>query len=183
VNFDQAFTTLVDPQHEGGYCNLVGDSGGETYKGISRNNNQSWAGWALVDGHKVDHNVFPLNLDTDAALQALVKDFYRANYWTPAGCESVPDLVRYELFDLAVNTSAPGRPTTAIKLLQKAVGVTPDGAFGPQTAMRCAALDANVLFRRFVAAAIRYYTAIPAERRDRFLAGWMNRLATNLENA
>jgi hypothetical protein len=29
---------------------------------------------------------------------------------------------------------------------------------------------------------IRYYTGLRPEVRDRYLAGWMNRLATNLES-
>lgn len=182
MNFDQAFTTLVDPQHEGGYVNDPADPGGETYKGVGRKMNPTWAGWPHVDAARALAG-FPKNLEADGGLQGYVKSFYQLQFWGPAGCDAVPDILKYELFDFAVNTSAPGRPGTAIKALQRAVGAFADGALGPNTLLAVGSLQPDRLFRRFAAQVIRYYTSLNPELRDRYLAGWMNRLATNLENS
>lgn len=160
MNFDDAFTRLVDPQHEGGYVNDPRDPGGETKYGVSK---RSYPGEDIA------------NLTLDRA-----KALYARDFWGPVGCDGVPDLVKYQLFDLAVNTSAPGRPATAIKMLQGAVGAHVDGVMGPETLMRAQSTDAPTLLRRLQSRAITYYTSIPPERRDRFLAGWMNRLAANM---
>jgi len=161
MDFDQAFNILVDPQHEGGYVNDPADPGGETKYGISK-------------------RAFPTediaNLTLDRA-----KLLYAKYYWGPAGCDGVPPVLKYELFDFAVNTSEPGRPVTAIKALQRATGAFVDGVLGGHTLMAAGSMEPNELFRRFAAQVIRYYTGLDPALRARYLAGWMNRLATNLE--
>jgi lysozyme family protein len=179
VTFDDAFALLM--RHEGGYVHDPADPGGETYKGVARAKNPTWFGWALVDDHKNDPD-FPAGLETDAALQAAVHEFYRLEYWGPSGGDALPDLLKLEMFDLAVNTSAAGHPAHAITLLQRAVGETEDGILGPHTLMAASQDPARAL-RRLQAYAIKNYTAIPPERRDRFLAGWMNRLADDMLEA
>lgn len=176
MDFDTAFTLLVDPQHEGGYVFDKNDPGGETYKGVSRRGAPTWAGWQLIERHRAEAG-FPANLDGDAALQDAVRSFYNLQYWGPAGCDAVPDPLKYELFDFAVNA---GR-VTAIKVLQQAAGADAiDGVLGPNTLLRAQSADPGSLLRRFFGYAIQHYTHIPQETRDRFLAGWMNRVATNL---
>ena len=39
-------------EHEGGYVDDRDDRGGETYRGISRNNFPDWKGWKKIDGFK-----------------------------------------------------------------------------------------------------------------------------------
>lgn len=162
MNFDTAFTTLVDPQHEGGYVNDPADPGGETKYGLSKH---SYPGEDIA------------NLTLERA-----KLIYARDYWGPAGCDAVPDALKFELFDFAVNTSAPGHCTTAIKALQRAAQVPDDGALGPHTLMAAQSMAADRLFRRFAAQVIRHYTGLDPALRARFFAGWMNRLAANLEN-
>jgi lysozyme family protein len=163
MNFDQAFEILVDPQHEGGYVNDPRDPGGETKYGISKRS-------------------YPMENIAGMTLER-AKAIYARDFWGPAGCDSVPDLLKYELFDFAVNTSAPGHPVTAIKVLQLAAGSDVDGVLGPNTLLRVQGAEPGRLFRRFIGYAIQYYTHIPPERRDRYLAGWMNRVADNLLRA
>jgi len=79
ANADIAISLML--VHEGGYTKgLQNDSGGETYKGISRNNWPNWAGWQLVDNAKSQSN-FPGSLEEDSHLQGLVLDFYHQNFW------------------------------------------------------------------------------------------------------
>ena len=47
---DQQFDHIL--RAEGRYANLVGDTGGETYGGVSRNNHPDWSGWGLIDQAK-----------------------------------------------------------------------------------------------------------------------------------
>lgn len=163
MNFDQAFDRLVDERHEGGYVNDPKDPGGETRYGISK--------------RSYPHEDIA-NLTLDRARAIYLRDF-----WVPLACDQLPELVRYQLFDLAVNTSAPGRPVTAVRMLQGAAGAQIDGQLGPETIRMSNAMDQDVLLRRLQAVAIRYYTAIAQPQRDRFLAGWMNRLAQNMMEA
>ena len=47
---DQQFDHIL--RAEGRYANLVGDTGGETYGGVSRNNHPNWSGWHPIDAAK-----------------------------------------------------------------------------------------------------------------------------------
>lgn len=117
ANFDSAYSRTC--KFEGGYANNKNDSGGETYKGISRNNNPKWAGWAIVDSYKKKSN-FPKNLDSDTKLQALVKTCYKENYWNPIWGDKINNQkVAEDFFDTAVNMGV----GTSIKLSERQFGL------------------------------------------------------------
>lgn len=65
---------------EGGYANVSGDLGGETFGGISRRWHPSWKGWALIDKAKAEPN-FPASLEQNAILRLLWVEFYRGEFW------------------------------------------------------------------------------------------------------
>lgn len=160
MNFAAAFTKLVDPQHEGGYSNNPRDPGGPTMFGITiavaRAN--GYAG-AMID--------MPLTI-----AQAI----YQAKYWTPAGCDAVPDVLKFDLFDMAVNQGV----AAAVKALQHAVGVAEDGALGPATLQAIAAcLPVRLLFR-FDAARLVHYAENSDAQLLAFGRGWLRRVATNM---
>jgi lysozyme family protein len=77
----------------------------------------------------------------------------------------------YLMFDFAVNAGA-GR---AIKTLQTAVGVTPDGGFGPMTMAAVQAVDPNELIERFSQAKEDFYRSLTTFAT--FGKGWLNRVA------
>src|SRR5690606_17614312 len=54
---------------------------------------------------------------------------YHRDYWIPAGCHKLRSAAAMAHFEAAVNCGV----GTAVRLLQKAIGVTADGAFGPIT--------------------------------------------------
>lgn len=70
---------------EGGYANVSGDTGGETYKGISRNNWPKWKGWSLIDAHKKAGNRTAASINArfnkDPEMTALVEEFYYVQFW------------------------------------------------------------------------------------------------------
>ena len=82
MNFDAAFLKLLG--HEGGYVNHKADPGGETNFGISK---RSYPG-EDIKGMTVERAKF----------------IYHRDYWGPAGCDAVPDGLRFDLFDMAVNS-------------------------------------------------------------------------------
>ncbi len=101
ANFTQAYK--LTSAHEGGYVKDPTDRGGETYKGISRVHHPRWGGWRKIDAarRKAD---FPGLLDGDRSLQAMVKSFYKENYWDRFLGDDIADQeVANELYDTAVN--------------------------------------------------------------------------------
>lgn len=152
MTFDEAFERLIG--HEGGYVNDPTDPGGETKYGVSRS---SYPGEDIP------------NMTLDRA-----KAIYRRDYWGPAGCESVPDAVKFDLFDMAVNSGV----KTAVKTLQTAVFADPDGVIGPRTLMGISTMSKDCLIRRFNGLRLQLMTRLknwPDHGR-----GWANRIAANL---
>lgn len=175
MNPTAAFTRLIDPRFEGLYSNDPNDPGGETFDGISRTRNPAWNGWALVDKHRADP-AFPRSLGADLSLRALAASFYQVAYWTPAGCDAVPDILKYDLFDMAVNQGV----VAAVKALQHAAGVVEDGVLGQATLQAvAAALPVRLLFR-FDAARLVHYAECSDAQLLNFGRGWLRRVATNM---
>ncbi|MEO5681460.1 MAG: glycosyl hydrolase 108 family protein [Chitinophagaceae bacterium] len=67
--------------NEGGYRNVSYDKGGETYKGVARNYNPSWAGWAIIDQVKKTRKLKTGDYIKSSTLDNLVASFYLGNYW------------------------------------------------------------------------------------------------------
>lgn len=152
MNFDQAFEVLVG--HEGGYVNHPNDPGGETKFGISK---RSYPG----------ENIPNMTL-------VRAKDIYQRDYWWKAGCDLVPECVKFDLFDTAVNAG----PKTAIQMLQRAVGVEDDGVIGPKTMLALSSMDPERLDKRFNGFRLQHLSTLSTW--DTFGRGWANRIAKNL---
>lgn len=155
MDFDRAFELVIG--HEGGYVNDPRDPGGETKFGISR---KAYPG----------EDIAGMTLERARLL-------YRRDYWGPAGCDAWPESIKFEVFDAAVNQGV----RTAVKLLQRAVGAADDGVIGPDTIMRVVSANGAWLLRRLQAQRLKFYTSLPPAKRDPFLAGWVNRIAHNME--
>ena len=152
MNFDAAFERLLG--HEGGYVNDPRDPGGETKFGISK---RAYPG----------EDIAGLTLERAKAI-------YKRDYWGPAGCDAVPDAVRFDLFDMAVNSGV----KTAIKMLQRTVDETVDGVLGPRTLQAISSMPATRLVARFNGQRLNFMTGLstwPA-----FGKGWCRRIAANL---
>lgn len=158
MNFDTAFDLLIT--HEGGFSNHPDDPGGATMYGITEK-------VARANGYT-------------GAMRDLTLDFsksiYRKSYWDACRCDQMPDVLRYPLFDAAVN-SGPGQ---AIKWLQLAVGVKVDGAIGPVTQQAVNVLPAQVTRQKMVGARLRFMTNLA--NWPSFSKGWARRIASILEN-
>lgn len=107
---------------------------------------------------------------------------YRRDFWDCFEFDNnnIPDCVRYDLFDIAVQTSAPGNPQVARVLLQRALGVVDDGDIGPITRAALAACNPEKLDKRLNAEMLLYLTKIDDEKFKRFGRGWIIRIATRM---
>lgn len=155
MNFDTAFTRLLG--HEGGYINHEADPGGETNWGISK---RSYPG-----------------VDIKALTVDSAKAIYLRDYWLPASCSQLPEAVRFDVFDMAVNSGV----KAAIKMLQAAVNVTPDGVIGPVTLTAVAGVNPAQLSAKFNGARLQFMTGLPTW--PSFGKGWARRIASNLLGA
>lgn len=155
MNFDQAFERLLG--HEGGYVFDRRDPGGETKFGISARS-------------------YPAEDIKNMTLER-AKAIYLRDYWGPAGCDAVPEPIKFDLFDMAVNSGV----STALKTLQRAVGEVADGVLGPKTLQAINSMPAPRLIARFNGERLDYITTLtnwPAHGK-----GWCRRIAANLKAA
>lgn len=152
MDFDQAFNALM--VHEGGYTPGVNDPGGETKFGISK-------------------RAYPKE-DIPNLTMERAKAIYFRDYWTVAGCESVPDCIKFDLFDAAVNSG----PTQAVKFLQQAVQTVPDGMLGPVTLQAAGTMHPARLVARYNALRQLFLT----DRNNWAFAGkgWAKRISSNI---
>jgi lysozyme family protein len=152
MNFDDSFAKLIG--NEGGLVNNPADPGGQTKYGISK---RSYPG----------EDIPSLTLER-------AKYLYQRDFWGPAGCDALPDALKFEMFDAAVNMGL--RP--AVKLLQLACGSFADGVLGPNTLQAVQSMEPAKTLRRLQAQRLRYYAGMvswPA-----FGKGWVNRVANNM---
>ena len=155
MNFDQAFEALIG--HEGGYVNHPADPGGETKFGISK---RAHPGEDIA------------NLTLERA-----KQIYFLHYWGAAGCDVVPDPIKFDLFDMAVNSGI----KASVRTLQYAVKETPDGLLGPRTLQAIQSMPASRLIARFNGERLEFMTNLPTWAT--FGRGWARRIASNLRAA
>jgi lysozyme family protein len=155
MDFDQAFERLIG--HEGGYVNDSRDPGGETKFGISK---RSYPG----------EDIRGLTLERAKAI-------YLRDYWGATGCDAVPDGVKFDVFDMAVNSGV----GAAVRCLQRAVGEVEDGALGPRTLQAVQSMPAPRLLARFNGARLALLADLPTW--PAFGRGWARRIAANLAAA
>ena len=155
-NFIQVFERVLG--HEGGYVNDPADPGGETKFGISKRSYPS-----------VDIK----NLTIE---QAIV--IYRNDFWNKIDGDQLPFSIAYQLFDFAVNSGT----QTAIRYLQRAIGVADDGHWGPhsRTSMDefLSTRGENDLIMRFIAERQLFQTRLKNWKDHG--KGWAVRNAMNL---
>lgn len=152
MTFDDAVALVLG--HEGGYVDHPSDPGGKTKYGISQR------AYPHLD-------IARLTVDDAIAI-------YRRDYWDRMRMDVLPDVVRADLFDTAVNSG----PGTAARLLQRAVGVAEDGVIGAVTLAAVARFEPARLRARFNAVRLRFLTDLTTW--STFGRGWARRIAANL---
>jgi lysozyme family protein len=160
--------------HEGMvFEDVPGDDGGATAAGITQTDFDSWLSEHGANGS-------PVSKITPGQICRVYAD----HYWTPLGCESFQFPVALALFDTGVNCGN----SESIKFLQRELGVTDDGAMGPNT---LAAEHAYVVKHGAIALATGiiafrrvFYQELAEEHANdaQFEVGWQSR-CTDLQSA
>lgn len=169
ADFQAAFPLIA--KNEGGYANVTGDAGGETYAGITRKNFPQWGGWAIVDASKPLRNNEVISTDQ---MTGLVESFYKTNFWDTIQLNAInSQRVANFTFDWNVNSGK-----FAVRGLQTAAGVAADGIIGPMTIAAVNAADENEMMTKLKAERIAFYNGIVAREpsQEKFLKGWINRV-------
>ena len=156
MDFPAAFALLM--QFEGGYSDVAADPGGKTTWGITESE-------ARANGYTGDMRDLT---------QAQAMPIYRAKYWQVCRCDELPEAIRYDVFDAAVNSG----PSQAIRWLQVAVGAQPDGIMGPATIAAVMASDSVRI--RATLNGIRLKFMAELATWPVFGKGWARRIATLL---
>lgn len=152
MDYNTAFDRLIG--HEGGYVNNPVDPGGETKWGISK-------------------RTYP-HLDIASLTREDARTIYRRDFWEEIHGDEMYDGVAFQAFDFAVNSSIP----TAIRYLQRAVGVADDGRWGPISRSAIAAMSESDVILRLLAERLDYMTKLSTW--ESFGRGWARRIANNL---
>lgn len=152
MNFDTAFDRLMG--NEGGYVNDPNDPGGETNWGISK---RSYP------------NVDIKNLTRDQA-----KAIYLRDFWSRINADKLPDGVAFQTFDFAVNSGI----ETAVRKLQRALGVADDGHWGPVSQAAADAMSESDQIMLLNAERLDFMRRLSNWKTAG--AGWAGRIANNL---
>ena len=163
MDFDAAFAKLIG--HEGGFQDMKNDRGNWT-------GGHPGAGELKGTKYGISAKSYP-TLDIKSITLDQARAIYRRDYWGPAGCDMLPEPLKFPVFDLAVN-SGPGR---AARLLQRAVGALEDGSIGPKTLMSIHNMPVDRVLRRLDAHRLLLMAGDPTW--PAFGRGWVTRVATN----
>ncbi|MGD9590814.1 MAG: glycoside hydrolase family 108 protein [Pyrinomonadaceae bacterium] len=146
---------------EKGYVHHPKDRGGPTKYGITRQTLSSWLGReaTAADVAKLD--------------KTTASNIINAEYAAPFS------FIRPgRLKDLLVDAAVQHGPVDAIRWLQRAAGVTPDGRVGPQTIAAVGAQGEDSLYDSVLTDRLAKYAALSQTPRGRaFAKGWENRMA------
>ena len=146
-------------KHEGGCVNHPADPGGMTNLGVTQ---RVWEEWV---GHPVDEK------EMRSLTPEKVAPMYKQKYWDKIRGDDLPSGVDMAVFDCCVN-SGPGR---AAKMLQRVLGLTEDGAIGPNTLSKALSIDSSKLIADYNAARLAFLQSLPTWAT--FGKGWGNRVA------
>lgn len=148
---------------EGGYVNDPIDKGGATNKGITIGTYRHFYG----KDKTID--------DLKAMTQAQWEKIFMAGYWQPFKATAIKS---QGIANIVVDWAWASGATSAIRNVQKVLGVTIDGIVGDETLTAINRTDSKELFERIKTARIDFVETIvkrsPSQKR--FIKGWINRI-------
>ena len=161
--FDKALKKLLE--HEGGYSNDSRDSGGETYRGVSRKWFPKAAIWSIIDTIE-DKDTLQYNEE----LSEQVAAFYYAYFWFKLKCHLIEDgNIAEMIFITGVNLGK----KVAVKKLQRILKVKQDGLIGNITIFALNSSDSEKFTYQFVIELIDFYVEVSSKGGNAvYLRGW-----------
>ena len=179
-DFDIIYEKLI--KFEGGYSNDPKDSGGETYKGITRKNYPNNPIWDAIDAHKNEYNFMPW-LETSEALEKEVYNFYFKMY-KENNIDKLHDFnLKEKLFSSIVNmgkVKASVILQQSFNILKNSKILDEDGIIGTDSIKKINSLKGKAkedLMMFYKAELYVFYRTLSINRpKDkRFLKGWARR--------
>ena len=167
MTLDEILTSIL--KREGGYVDHPSDRGGPTNYGVTQSTLSSYRGKDVTPQDVKD-------LSENEARSIIVK-----LYWQNPGFDKLPgEQLQAIMLDCAVNHGQ----AQAVKYLQVAIGVDPDGVLGPVTLAALPYMDADRVARKVLAERFRHYGRIISHDHSQavFASGWMNRAAELLDS-
>jgi lysozyme family protein len=130
-NWDKSFNYVI--QSEGGFSDSLGDPGGATKYGCTKQT------WEQFVGHSVTVDVMRNLTEAD------VKPLYKARYWNAIHGDALPSGLDYCIFDAAINSGV----SLSSKWIQEIVGVPADGAIGNNTISAISQINPVTMINEF----------------------------------
>lgn len=154
--------------HEGGFQASPNDPGNWTGGAVGKG---ALVGtrWGIAAASYPALDIPNLTIDQAA-------DIYRTDFLAPLRLEQFADGVVFQVFDAAVNSGH----GNAARMVQRAVGVHPDGNIGPVTQAAIAAMSESDFIMRFLAERLQFMASLSGW--DEFGRGWARRIAANLRH-
>ena len=165
MDYDTAFDRLIG--NEGGYVNNPKDPGGETNWGIT---------WPVLT-QSITNGILPEGTTIAAMTRDQAKLVYKSFFWDKGQMDQYDGAIAFQVFDFAVNSGI----VTALKKLQVAVGVDPDGNVGPATIAAIKSFTPAQVIMLLIAQRLDFYRKLGAW--PTFGAGWTARMANDLRYA
>ena len=164
-NWDKSFDMVI--AHEGGFTTWVRAAGKELAPPqisaeVLRKMKKTAEDYL---GHEVTQD------DMKVLKKEDVKPLYKRDYWDAVRGDDLPAGVDYAVFDFAINAG----PAAARKMIQRALGVTPDGAIGAITLKAIQEADGKELLEKFSQSKEAFYKALPTF--ETYGKGWLRRIA------
>ncbi len=165
--FNYAFKNIL--QYEGGYTSDPKDRGNWTTGTIGK-------GECKGTKYGISAMAYP-KLDIKNLTEEQAKEIYYNGYWVKVGLDNIDPKLAVQVFDAAIQHGQ----VTAIKLLQRLVGIKETGVLDKVTIDALKFENQENLPYRYIAKRLEYYTAIKTF--SLYGKGWVNRMAANLEQA
>lgn len=162
--FDRAFDRLIG--NEGGYSNDPNDPGNWT-GGVVGRGALKGTKYGISAASYPTEDIAALTLDDSRRI-------YRRDFWDRLGADQLFDGVAFQAFDFAVNSGI----ETAVRYLQRAVGVADDGHWGPVSTAAAAAMSESDTILALNAERLDFMTRL--KNWPNAGKGWARRIAQNL---
>ena len=167
-----------------GYVNDKRDAGQETLSGISRRYHPEWEGWAVVDAHKYT-GMFPSDLHEDTKLNAMIRNFYRRNFWDSQSFSDIVDAdIAFVIFDIYVLTGRTEPAQQAINAFYHQSIVKVDGKIGAMTVRELNIISTSITekeeYLRILTGAVLGYL-LHGKDWNTWGKGWTDRFLSNIE--
>lgn len=158
---------------EGGWSDVAGDRGLETYCGISRKFHPEFPGWPIIDAYRKKFGYKYNLVIKDPILEKMVYDFYKKNYWDAVKADQIKsDSIAKIIVDWKINGGL------SVKKIQSYLKVNPDGKIGTDTINAINKANAKDLFDYIKGLRLSHYNGIVLNdvTQKKFYAGWLKRL-------